>query len=191
MTQSSLSRHEPAIRTVCKGQCGSVVTTSDSIVRQASFGCRARSYLRPLPFRPARPVTFVPAFMQTGSRSSSERFARTLRRVAYMVSGLLVVLLGILIAPLPGPGGIPVIALGLVLILRSSFWAKRQFIRAQYARPKYVYPFRRLLRKNPEIAPVFWQQALRAEKVVLKSTHRRLARVRRSSRRFWRRNFSR
>lgn len=136
-------------------------------------------------------MTFVPTFLQSGFKPSGDSFARTLRRVAYMVSGTLVVILGILIAPLPGPGGIPVIALGLVLILRSSFWAKRQFIRAQYARPKYVYPFRRLLRRNPEIAPVFWQQALRAEKLVLKSTHRRLARVRRSSRRFWRRNFSR
>lgn len=136
-------------------------------------------------------MTFVPTFLQSGFKPSGDSFARMLRRAAYMVSGTLVVILGILIAPLPGPGGIPVIALGLVLLLRSSFWAKRQFIRAQYARPKYVYPFRRLLRKNPEIAPVFWQQALRAEKLILKSAHRRLARVRRSSRRFWRRNFSR
>lgn len=136
-------------------------------------------------------MTFVPTFLQSGFKPSGDSFARMLRRVAYMVSGTLVVILGILIAPLPGPGGIPVIALGLVLLLRSSFWAKRQFIRAQHARPKYVYPFRRLLRKNPEIAPVFWQQALRAEKLILKSAHRRLARVRRSSRRFWRRNFAR
>ena len=136
-------------------------------------------------------MTFVPTFLQSGFKPSGDSVARVLRRAAYMVSGVLVVILGILIAPLPGPGGIPVIALGLVLILRSSFWAKRQFIRAQYARPKYVYPFRRLLRKNPEIAPVFWQQALRAERLFLKTAHRRLARVRRSSRRFWRRNFSR
>ena len=135
-------------------------------------------------------MTFVPTFLQSGFKPSGDSLARMLRRVAYMVSGTLVVILGILIAPLPGPGGIPVIALGLVLLLRSSFWAKRQFIRAQYARPRYVYPFRRLLRKNPEIAPVFWQQALRAEKLFLKSAHRRLARVRRSGRRFWRRNYS-
>lgn len=104
-----------------------------------------------------------------------------------MVGGVLVVILGILIAPLPGPGGVPVIALGLVLILRSSFWAKRMFIRAQHARPKWVYPFRRLLRRNPEIAPVFWQQALRAEKLVLRRADRRLARGRRGLRRAFRR----
>lgn len=106
-----------------------------------------------------------------------------LKRGAMFAAGLVVIGLGVLIAPLPGPGGIPVILVGLILVLRSSFWAKRQFIRAQYARPKWVYPFRRLLRRNPEIAPVFWQQALRAEKVVLKHPHRRLSRLRRWGRR--------
>ncbi|WAC60974.1 hypothetical protein [Brevundimonas sp. SL130] len=106
-----------------------------------------------------------------------------------MAGGLFVVLLGILIAPLPGPGGVPVIAVGLMLILKSSFWAKRQFIRAQYARPKWVYPFRRLMRKKPEFAPVFWQQALRAEKIVLKRPRRRLIRARKRLRRYFRRLF--
>jgi len=80
--------------------------------------------------------------------------ARRLRRLALMAVGFLIIVLGILIAPLPGPGGVPVIALGLVIVLRNSWWAKRQFIRAQRARPKWVYPFRRLMRKKPEIAPV-------------------------------------
>ena len=115
--------------------------------------------------------------------------ARWLGRAAMLVLGLAIIALGILIAPLPGPGGIPVIAVGLILVLRSSFRAKRLFIRAQHARPKYVYPFRRLLRKKPEIAPVFWQQALRAEKMVVKRTNRRLARARRSMRRLFRRTF--
>lgn len=108
---------------------------------------------------------------------------QSMKRGALLAAGILVIVAGVLIAPLPGPGGIPVIAVGLVLVLRSSYWAKRLFIRAQYARPKWVYPFRRLLRKNPDIAPVFWQQALRAEKVVLKRTDRRLTRLRRWTRR--------
>ncbi|WP_317133974.1 PGPGW domain-containing protein [Brevundimonas huaxiensis] len=114
---------------------------------------------------------------------------RVFKRWALMVGGLFVVLLGILIAPLPGPGGIPVIAVGLMLILKSSFWAKRQFIRAQYAQPKWVYPFRRLMRKKPEFAPVFWQQALRAEKIVTKRSSRRLSRGRKSVRRYFRKLF--
>ena len=113
---------------------------------------------------------------------------RRAKRLGMMALGFLIIGLGILIAPLPGPGGIPVIALGLVLLLRSSWWAKRQFIRAQHARPKWVYPFRRLMRKKPEIAPVFWQQALRAEKVVLrKRPSRQLIRVRKRARRVLRR----
>ena len=129
------------------------------------------------------PVPFV--------RSDKPRAAtlRVVKRWALMIGGLFVVLLGILIAPLPGPGGIPVIAVGLMLILKSSFWAKRQFIRAQYARPKWVYPFRRLMRKKPEFAPVFWQQALRAEKIVTKRSSRRLSRGRKSVRRYFRKLF--
>ena len=44
---------------------------------------------------------------------------------------------------LPGPLGVPVSLLGLVMILRNSYWAKRQFIRAQRAitpeKPFFLY----------------------------------------------------
>ncbi len=123
------------------------------------------------------------------SASPRSRKLRVLKRWALMAGGLFVVLLGILIAPLPGPGGVPVIAVGLMLILKSSFWAKRQFIRAQYARPKWVYPFRRLRRKKPEFAPVFWKQALRAEKVILTRRRRGLIRLRKGRRRYIRKLF--
>jgi hypothetical protein len=132
-------------------------------------------------------VTFVPAFSAFQARTRNP--LKALKRSAMLIAGILVIILGILIAPLPGPGGVPVIALGLILVLRSSYWAKRQFIRAQHARPRYVYPFRRLMRKNPEIAPVFWQGALRAEKLVLRRRKRPLARLRRKMRRAWRRAF--
>lgn len=142
--------------------------------------------------QPASPsglsVTFATALLENQPRPRDP--LRTLKRSALMVAGILVVILGILIAPLPGPGGVPVIALGLVLILRSSYWAKRQFIRAQYARPKWVYPFRRLLRKNPEFAPVFWQQALRAEKLVMRRNEGPLKRIRKRLRRTARKAFA-
>jgi hypothetical protein len=133
-------------------------------------------------------VTYAPLALVQPSQPRS-RLLRTLKRWALMSGGLFVVLLGVLIAPLPGPGGIPVIAVGLMLILKSSFWAKRQFIRAQHARPRWVYPFRRLLRRNPEFAPVFWQQALRAEKKVLNRSRRRLTRTRKGLRRYFRKLF--
>ncbi|MEG2312330.1 PGPGW domain-containing protein [Brevundimonas sp.] len=111
-----------------------------------------------------------------------------MRRLAMMTLGVFIILIGIIISPLPGPGGIPVITLGLILVLRHSYWAKRQFIKAQRAKPKWVYPFRRLMRKNPEIAPVFWQQALRVEKLVVRSKrHRALPRMRRRIRCMYRR----
>jgi hypothetical protein len=134
-------------------------------------------------------VTFVTALPSVFQPRPRGGVLRWLKRSGMMILGFAVIVLGILIAPLPGPGGIPVIALGLVLILRASYRAKRMFIRAQHARPRWVYPFRRLLRKNPEFAPVFWQQALRAEKMVLKRTHRRLSRIRRKTRRFTRKLF--
>ena len=149
---------------------------------------------RPLSKSPLLPISSssvtdasLPLIQPSASRS---RLLRVLKRWALMGGGVLVVLLGILIAPLPGPGGIPVIAVGLMLILRSSYWAKRQFMRAQHARPKWVYPFRRLMRRKPEIAPVFWQQALRAEKLVLRR-RRRLVRVRKRVRRSFRKLFRR
>ncbi|MET0294325.1 MAG: PGPGW domain-containing protein [Phenylobacterium sp.] len=88
-------------------------------------------------------------------------------RAALVMLGLAVVAGGILIAPLPGPGGIPVIVVGLMLILRNSFKARRQFVKFQRAHPKMVYPIRRLLRREPEMILVAWQQTLRIERILL------------------------
>jgi hypothetical protein len=110
---------------------------------------------------------------------------RRIKSLALLTGGSLMVLTGIAIAPLPGPFGLPISVVGLVLILRSSFWAKRQFIRAQYAQPKFIYPFRRLMRKKPEFAPVMWQQALRMERLLLRRNKSVLKRGRRSAKRSW------
>jgi hypothetical protein len=104
-----------------------------------------------------------------------------------VVLGILVALAGVLIAPLPGPGGLPVIVLGLMLILRNSFKARRQFVKFQRAHPKVVFPIRRLLRREPEVVAVAWQQTLRVERLVLPSRYRFFSRTRRSVRRRLRR----
>lgn len=88
-------------------------------------------------------------------------------RWGLVVLGFLIILAGVLIAPIPGPGGIPVIVVGLMIVLRNSFYARRQFVKLQRAHPKTMSPIRRLLRRDPEIIPVFWQQTLRVERVVL------------------------
>lgn len=100
-------------------------------------------------------------------------------RGGLVLLGLAIVAAGIAIAPLPGPGGIPVIVVGLMIVLRNSFRAKRQFVKFQRAHPKTVYPIRRLLRRDPEILPVFWQQYLRVERVVLPSRYRFAVKTRR------------
>ena len=110
------------------------------------------------------------------------RLGRQLKRLGMMAAGALIVVAGIIIAPLPGPFGLPIALVGLAMILRNSVAAKRAFIRAPYARPRIVYPFRRLLRRRPEFAPVLWQQMLRVEKLVLKRGRGRLSRLRRQVR---------
>ncbi|WP_308237903.1 hypothetical protein [Phenylobacterium sp. J426] len=70
-----------------------------------------------------------------------------------------------------------------MIVLRNSFYARRQFVKFQRAHPKTVYPIRRLLRREPEVFPVFWQQTLRVERVVLPSRYRFAVKARRRFRR--------
>ena len=100
-----------------------------------------------------------------------EFMGRVIRSGLVLLGGT-IVLAGIVIAPIPGPGGIPVIALGLVVVLRNSYKAKRTFIRAQRRWPKVLFPMRKLLRKEPEIASVFWQQYLRVERFTVPKKYR-------------------
>lgn len=120
-------------------------------------------------------------------RRASDELARDVVarvvRVLLAILGALIVIAGILVAPLPGPGGLPVIVVGLMLILRNSFKARRQFVRFQHAHPKIVSPIRRLLRREPEVFAVFWQQFLRVERLILPRRMRFAAKSRRSFRR--------
>jgi hypothetical protein len=50
--------------------------------------------------------------------------------------GVLLIIIGFIVAPLPGPGGIFFLAPGLALVLRSSMWAKRHYVRVKRWQPK-------------------------------------------------------
>jgi hypothetical protein len=50
--------------------------------------------------------------------------------------GILLILGGLLITPLPGPGGIFLIAPGLAFVLKSSIWAKRHYVRIKKWQPR-------------------------------------------------------
>ena len=122
---------------------------------------------------------------------ASDAFARDLvaRVGRWLLLGLggLIMLLGLVFAPLPGHVGLPLLVIGLMIVLRNSFAAKRQFVRMQRAHPKMVFPIRRLMRREPEIVQVFWQQYLRVERLVLPRRARFAVKARRGLKRRFRR----
>jgi hypothetical protein len=99
-------------------------------------------------------------------------------RFALVSLGVVIMLLGVPLALLPGHVGVLLVAVGLVIVLRNSFSARRHFIRAQRKHPKIVFPIRRLIRREPEVLPVAWQQTLRFEQLVLPRRWRFMRRVR-------------
>ena len=108
---------------------------------------------------------------------------RRLGRWMAIALGYALILVGAIGAVLPGHLGAPILAVGLVISLRASYRARRQFIGLQRQHPKILFPIRRLLRREPEVAPVAWQAVLRFERMVLP----RRARFAGKLRRRWRR----
>lgn len=104
-------------------------------------------------------------------------------RFGLVVVGGLIIVAGVAIAPLPGPGGIPVIVVGLMIVLRNSFKARRQFVRLHHAHPRVISPIRRLLRRNPRLVEMAWRQSLKIERLVVPKNLRFAVRSRRLFRR--------
>ena len=50
--------------------------------------------------------------------------------------GLLLILLSPLAGVIPGPGGLLIFAIGLAMVLRTSMWAKRRYVRFKRWQPK-------------------------------------------------------
>ena len=68
----------------------------------------------------------IEAELRTGKREESVEAAKThiVIRVAWMSFGFILVVLGIILLPLPGPGWL-VIAAGLVVLAQDFVWAER------------------------------------------------------------------
>lgn len=124
--------------------------------------------------------------LSTADERARDLLGRLLRALLVAV-GLLVVVLGVAIAPLPGPMGLPIVVLGLIIVLRNSFKARKRFVRFQHAHPRLAFPIRRLLRREPEVMPVVWQQILRMERIAAPQRWRLAKRLRRRLKR-WRRS---
>ena len=52
------------------------------------------------------------------------------------VIGVLLMAVSPVLGALPGPGGIFVFAIGLAMVLRTSMWAKRNYVKFKRKRPK-------------------------------------------------------
>ena len=113
-------------------------------------------------------------------RSPIREMARHGLRYVLLAIGGFLTILGFVMAPLPGPLGLPVTLVGLMLVLRNSFQARRAFIKFQRKHPRILFPLRRLLRRDPEVIPLAYQQALRIEKMVMPHSWRRLKHWRRT-----------
>jgi hypothetical protein len=106
--------------------------------------------------------------------SGAVALVRKARRWMWISVGGFLVAAGVVIAPLPGPFGLPISVLGLVVILRHSNAAKRGFIRLQRRYPKWLYPVRRMMRGC--VAAVMWQAMLRVERFVVRARGWRMLR---------------
>ena len=54
----------------------------------------------------------------------------------FILGLLLLFVVAPLVGALPGPGGILVAGLGLAMVLKTSLWAKRRYVRFKRSRPK-------------------------------------------------------
>lgn len=102
-------------------------------------------------------------------------------RILAIAVGLALMALGLVGALLPTHLLGAFMVLGLILVLRNSFRARRSFMRLKRQHPRFLHPLRRLLRRKPEVWPVLWHELLRAERL-LPPRWRRLRRWRRRMR---------
>ena len=100
-------------------------------------------------------------------------------RWGLLVLGFAILAVGLVLSFLPLHLGLPLLVVGLMIVLQNSFKARRRFVTIQRRHPNVVFPIRRLLRRDPEIVPVAWQQVLRVERLILPARYRFFGSVRR------------
>jgi len=83
-------------------------------------------------------------------RTAMSAFAQgsPLRQRALVIAGWAIVVVGILVSPLPGPGGLPVMLVGAMVLLRNSPSARRSYVRWKRRKPGWFAPAERFLRRN-------------------------------------------
>lgn len=95
-----------------------------------------------------------------------KRFTKKVLGWVMIVLGFIVLAAGFLLIIVPGHYFL--IVVGLIMILRNAYWARRQFVHLKRRHPNWIMPLRKLLRRNPQVVSVVWQQALKAERFFLR-----------------------
>lgn len=121
--------------------------------------------------------------VQRATDELAREVVNRLVRWGLLAVGGVIMAVGLALTFLPGHLGLPLLVVGLMIVLRNSLKARKQFVRMQRAHPNFVFPIRRLLRREPEVVLVVWQQVLRVERLVLPGRFRVLVGVRRRWRR--------
>jgi len=101
-----------------------------------------------------------------------------LLKVFMMLIGVVLMALGVVVTPLPGPFGVPIIIVGLIILLRSSTWVKRQFVKQVKKHPRSFGKIRALLRPGAKVLALLWLNMLRCERRILSRRQRILYRLR-------------
>jgi hypothetical protein len=76
-----------------------------------------------------------------------------IRQLVLIGMGWTIVALGILIVPLPGPFGLPVAFVGVIILQRNSSDARRLFVRMRRRKPAWFVPFDRFVRRRKRRPP--------------------------------------
>ncbi|WP_374526157.1 PGPGW domain-containing protein [Sphingopyxis sp.] len=72
------------------------------------------------------------------NRSLYQRLRRNAQvRTGLFCIGVLLMAVGVIIGPLPGPGFLILFPVGLMLCLQNSAWAKRRYVRFKRRHPRY------------------------------------------------------
>lgn len=87
-------------------------------------------------------------------------------RVLALALGVALMITGVVISPLPGPMGLPLVLLGLVIALKASIWAKRRFIHLTLKYPKWLMPLRQMLRPKAKVVMIFYRILRKAERMI-------------------------
>ena len=72
----------------------------------------------------------------TSRRKISRFFDRAWVEWGMFALGVVLIIIGIIISPLPGPGGVFFVVPGVALVLKTSMWARRRYVRFKRWQPK-------------------------------------------------------